>query len=216
MRLVGVVMGVLILDQVTKVMVRLQMMPGRSIALVGDWLKFTFTENPGMAFGINFGPAGLITAFSIVATVLIVIYLVSVRNGYVWYCVSLAGVLGGAIGNIVDRLFYGMIFDYASFFKGRVVDFIHLDLWTGFLPEFIPVLGGSYVSVFPIFNVADIGIVCGVAGILFFQKPFHLSMMEDTEVVEVQEEVLEEDVVESNSFEIESDLKTPASPQEEQ
>ncbi len=191
MRLAWVAAGVLILDQATKVIVRLRMVQGESIPLIGDWLKFTFTENPGMAFGINFGPAGLITGFSIVATALIVVYLFSVRNGYIWYCVSLASVLGGALGNIVDRLFYGQIYDYGSFFKGRVVDFLHVDLWTGFLPDLIPVMGGSYVSVFPIFNVADIGIVCGVVGIMMFQKQFHQSMASEVEEAAEQEEIAE-------------------------
>ena len=211
MRLACVVVGVLILDQVTKVMVRVQMIPGHTIALVGDWLKFTFTENPGMAFGITFGPAGLITAFSILATVLIAIYLYSVRYGYIWYCVSLSGVFGGALGNIVDRLFYGMVFDYAPFFKGRVVDFIHVDLWTGFLPDLIPVVGGSYVSVFPIFNVADIAIVCGVAGILLFQKPFQKGLMEKERKTQDQEA----EALETNSMAINasrSEMENPNPP----
>ncbi len=174
MRLFWIVAGVLVLDQVTKVVVRLNMDSGHigAIDLVGGWLKFTYTENPGMAFGINFGPAGMITAFSMIAAVMIVIYLVRVRDGYFPYIASLACILGGAIGNIVDRLFYGMIFDYGPFFQGRVVDFIHFDLWHGLIPASIPFIGGSYLSFFPIFNVADIGIVGGVMGILLFQKKF--------------------------------------------
>ncbi len=174
MRLFWIVAGVLVLDQVTKVVVRLNMDSGHlgAIDLVGGWLKFTYTENPGMAFGINFGPAGMITAFSMIAAVMIVVYLVRVRDGYLPYTSSLACILGGAIGNIVDRLFYGMIFDYGPFFQGRVVDFIHFDLWHGLIPASIPFIGGSYLSFFPIFNVADIGIVGGVMGILLFQKKF--------------------------------------------
>ncbi len=178
MRLFWIVSGVLVLDQVTKVVVRLNMDSGHigAIDLVGGWLKFTYTENPGMAFGINFGPAGMITAFSMIAAVMIVVYLVRVRDGYFPYTASLACILGGAIGNIVDRLFYGMIFDYGPFFQGRVVDFIHFDLWHGLIPASIPFIGGSYLSFFPIFNVADIGIVGGVMGILLFQKKFLIGM----------------------------------------
>ncbi|MCY3487403.1 MAG: signal peptidase II [Bacteroidetes bacterium] len=174
MRLFWIVAGVLILDQTTKVIVRTNMDPGHfgAIDLVGGWLKFTYTENPGMAFGINFGPAGLITAFSIIAATLIVIYMLRVRDGYLPYTASLACILGGAIGNIIDRLFYGMIFDYGPFFQGRVVDFIHFDIWHGQVSSSIPLIGGSYLSFFPIFNVADIGIVGGVIGILLFQKKF--------------------------------------------
>ncbi len=174
MRLFWIAAGILVLDQVTKVIVRLNMNQGYlgAIDLVGDWLKFTYTENPGMAFGINFGPPGLITGFSIVAAVMIGIYLFRIRGGYMPYTASLACILGGATGNIVDRLFYGMIFGYGPFFQGRVVDFIHFDIWYGLLPASIPLIGGSYFSFFPIFNVADIAIVGGVAGILLFQKRF--------------------------------------------
>ena len=181
MRLAWVVAGVLVVDQASKMAVRLNLEPRRSIGLLGDWLNFTFTENPGMAFGITFGPAGLITGFSIIATILIVVYLIHVRSGYGPYCISLACVLGGAIGNIIDRLLYGMIFDYAQFFQGHVVDFIHFDLWSGFVPPAVPLIGGTYLSLFPIFNVADIAIVGGVMGILLFQKQFHRSLADDEE-----------------------------------
>ena len=182
MRLLWTVATVLALDQATKVIVRLNMAmaPRRSVSLIGDWLRFTYTENPGMAFGITFGPAGLITAFSIVATALIVVYLFRVRHGYAPYCLSLAAILGGAVGNIVDRLFYGMIFGYAGFFEGRVVDFIHFNIWSGIVHESVPLIGGTYLALFPIFNVADIAIVGGVAGILVFQKQFHLRQLELT------------------------------------
>ncbi len=180
MRLLWIAAVVLVIDQATKVAVRLNMAmpPYRSIPLIGDWLKLTYTENPGMAFGITFGPAGLITGFAIIATILIIVYMYRVRNGYKPYRVSLAFIFGGAIGNIIDRLFYGMIFDYGSFFRGRVVDFIHVNVWNGFVPEAVPFIGGSHMALFPIFNVADIAIVGGVIGILVFQKKFHLQLLE--------------------------------------
>lgn len=174
MRLFWIAAGIFLLDQLTKVVVRLNMDLGHfgAIDLLGGWLKFTYTENPGMAFGINFGPKGLITAFSIIAATMIMIYLFRVRSGYFPYTASLACILGGAIGNIMDRLFYGMFFGYAPFFQGRVVDFIHFDIWTGRVPSSVPLIGDSYLSFFPIFNVADIGIVGGVIGILIFQRKF--------------------------------------------
>ena len=188
MRLFWIAAGILVLDQMTKVIVRLNMDQGQlgAIDLIGDWLKFTYTENPGMAFGINFGPPGLITGFSIVAAVMIAIYLFRVRGGYLPYTASLACILGGAIGNIVDRLFYGVIFNYGPFFQGRVVDFIHFDIWYGRVSSSIPFIGGSYLSFFPIFNVADIGIVGGVIGILIFQKRFlsRLHSEQSTEALE--------------------------------
>ena len=148
---------------------------GQQIHLIGDWLKFTYTENPGMAFGITFGPRGLVTVFSVIATFLITLYLFKVRKGYFPYRASLAFILGGAIGNIIDRVFYGAVFGGDSLFVGRVVDFIHVNIWSGFIPESLPVLGGTYLSLFPIWNVADMAIVCGVVGILYFQKKYHLS-----------------------------------------
>ncbi len=183
MRLLWIAAGVVLLDQTTKVVVRLTMAmpPYRSISLLGDWLKLTFTENPGMAFGITFGPAGMVTAFSIVATILIIIYLYRVRKGYAMYRASLALILGGAIGNIIDRMFYGMLFGYGNFFQGRVVDFIHVNLWSGYVPDAVPLVGGNYMALFPIWNVADMAIVVGVVGILVFQKKFHKILAEAAE-----------------------------------
>ena len=178
MRLLWIAAGILVLDQTVKVAVRTSMSISQSIPLLGDWLKLTFTENPGMAFGITFGPAGLVTGFSIIATILIIVYMYRVRKGYTPYRISLAMILGGAIGNIIDRLFYGMIFGYGEFFKGRVVDFIHFNIWNGFVPDGVPLIGGTYMALFPIFNVADIAIVSGVVGILVFQKKFHLQLAE--------------------------------------
>ena len=183
MRLLWIATGVVLLDQTTKVVVRLKMAtpPYRSISLLGDWLKFTFTENPGMAFGITFGPAGMVTAFSIAATLLIIVYLYRVRKEYAPYRFSLALILGGAVGNIIDRMFYGMLFDYGSFFQGRVVDFIHINLWSGYIPDTVPLIGGTYMALFPIWNVADMAIVIGVVGILVFQKKFHKMLAEAAE-----------------------------------
>ena len=183
MRLLWIAAGVVLLDQTTKVVVRLTMAmpPYRSISLLGDWLKLTFTENPGMAFGISFGPAGMVTAFSIAATILIIVYLYRVRKEYAPYRFSLALILGGAVGNIIDRMFDGLLFDYGNFFRGRVVDFIHVNLWSGYVPDTVPLIGGSYMALFPIWNVADMAIVVGVVGILVFQKKFHKILAEAAE-----------------------------------
>lgn len=183
MRLLWIAAGVVGVDQATKIVVhqKMSMPPYRSIDLIGDWLKLTFTENPGMAFGISFGPAGMVTAFSIVATILIIIYLYRVRKGYALYRASLALILGGAIGNIIDRMFYGMLFGYGNFFQGRVVDFIHVNLWSGYVSDAVPLIGGTYMALFPIWNVADMTIVAGVVGILVFQKKFHKILAEAAE-----------------------------------
>ncbi len=173
MRILWVTLLVVLVDQFTKVLVVQTMHLGESIPVLGDWLKLTYTENPGMAFGLSFGPPGTVAVLAIVATVLIAWYLYRIRDGYTPYRVSLAVILGGALGNIIDRLFYGLLYGYAGFFHGRVVDFLHIDLWRGYLPESIPIIGGTYVALFPIGNVADVAIVIGVVGLLLFQNEFH-------------------------------------------
>ena len=181
MRILWVSILVLALDQATKAAVVQLMHRGESIPLIGDWLKFTFTENPGMAFGIMAFPREATAVFSIIVTVLVLWYLYSVRSGYTPYIVSLALVLGGAAGNIIDRVFYGLILGYGDFFMGKVVDFIHVDVWRGYLPEVLPLVGGAYLPLFPIWNVADMAIVCGVVGILVFQRRFHRLAFEQPE-----------------------------------
>ena len=172
-RVLWITLVVVIIDQLTKIIVVNTMNRGDSIRIFGDWFRFTFTENPGMAFGIEYGPPALITIFSIAATGLIVLYLRKVGHLYVPYQISLALVLGGAVGNIIDRVFYGMILYDAPLFLGRVVDFIHFNVWRGYVADGVPVLGGKYLALFPIWNVADMAIVTGVIGILFFQRKFH-------------------------------------------
>jgi signal peptidase II len=184
MRLLWVTIGVVLIDQLAKATVLRTMYRGESIPLLGDWFKLTFTENPGMAFGISFGPPMMVTVFSIIATVLIIVYMYQVRNGYLPYKASLALVLGGAIGNIIDRVFYGVILGYGELFTGKVVDFIHVNLWRGYLPDGLPLIGGSYVALFPIWNVADMAIVAGVVGILVFQKTFHRLLVEEHEAAQ--------------------------------
>ncbi|MBO6577394.1 MAG: signal peptidase II [Rhodothermales bacterium] len=167
---------IVLVDQVTKITVLKNMDYGQSIPVIGDWLRLTYTENPGMAFGIELGAPALVTIFSIVATILIVVYLARVGRLYAPYRYSLSLVLGGAVGNIIDRVFYGAIWYDEPLFLGRVVDFIHVNLWRGHVPEAIPFIGGNYIALFPIWNVADMAIVTGVAGILIFQRSFHRAM----------------------------------------
>ena len=168
-----IVLSVILVDQICKIIVLNTMTLGMSIPLLGDWLKFTFTENPGMAFGMRFGPPAMITIFSILATFLIIIYLFKIGSIYRPYQTSLSFVLGGALGNIIDRVFYGAILYDEPLFLWKVVDFIHVNVWRGYVPDGIPFIGGSYMALFPIWNVADMSIVLGVVGILFFQKRFH-------------------------------------------
>ena len=178
MRVFWISVLVLLADQATKAAVLNFMYRQQSIALLGDWLRLTFTENPGMAFGITVGPPGTVTVLSIIATVLVAAYIYQVRDTYPPYRMSLSFILGGAIGNIIDRVFYGWWLGYGELFTGKVVDFIHVSLWQGFIPEVVPFLGGAYMELFPIWNVADMAIVCGVVGVLVFHHEFHERLIE--------------------------------------
>ena len=181
MRVLWIAVVIIIIDQATKLIVLQNMYVGQSIPLLGDWLKFTFTENPGMAFGITFGPKGFVSVLSITATLLIFLYLYRVRHSYSWYRMSIGCILGGALGNIIDRVFYGAIFYNGNLFTGHVVDFIHVNIWRGYVPESWPFIGGKYAALFPIWNVADMAIVLGVIGILVFQNKFQESILLEAE-----------------------------------
>jgi signal peptidase II len=179
MRVLWISAITILVDQIVKTIVVRVMDPRDSHSIIGEWFKFTYVENPGMAFGIEFGPPALISIFSIVATVLIMVYLYKVQTGYYPYRASLGLVLGGALGNIIDRVFYGAIYYNAPLFQGRVVDFIHIDVGRATLPAWIPGMGDKIIAFFPIWNVADMAIVLGVVGILIFQKAFHHGLIEE-------------------------------------
>ena len=174
MRVLWVTFFLVVADQVTKLVVKTEMALGESIPVVGRLFRFTFTENPGMAFGLTVGSKLFLTLFSVAATVLIFVYLRRVRWAPFGYRLALALVLGGALGNVIDRVFYGAAFGEcypsppgsARLFYGCVVDFLHVDLWQG------DVFGRS-IALFPIGNIADVAIMTGVVLILITQGRFH-------------------------------------------
>lgn len=136
-----------------------------SIKVFGDYVKITFVENPGMAFGIEVGESSklFLSLFSLIASIGIIFYLYKVRNQKFIVRLSLALILGGAVGNLIDRAFYGLFYDYAPVFYGRVVDFIHVDFF-----DFS--LFGHRFNSFPIFNLADSAVTCGVILLMIFHK----------------------------------------------
>ncbi|MFC5410535.1 lipoprotein signal peptidase [Larkinella bovis] len=172
------------LDQTVKLLVHFNMEPGFAgqIRLLGDWLKLHYVLNPGMAFGMQLGHEYgklLLSLFRLVAMVGIGWYLVHLAhrgapNGLLW---AMAMILAGAVGNVIDSTFYGVFLDNAPYgsttpwFHGQVIDMIFVDVWEGFLPDWIPIWGGQYYST-PIFNIADSCIFVGVCIILFFQRRF--------------------------------------------
>jgi signal peptidase II len=175
---------IIVLDQGIKIAVHTWMEPGYfgQIPLIGDFFKLHYTLNPGMAFGIQIGSIWgklILTTFRIVAMFGIGYYLhsLTVKNSPKGLLISVALILGGAIGNLIDSVFYGVWFNNApagapmSWFHGQVIDMFFADFYEGALPSWIPIWGGSYYST-PIFNFADAAIFCGVMAILFFQNTF--------------------------------------------
>jgi signal peptidase II len=174
LRVLYVTLFVVIFDQVTKFLVKglkieslgidiSGMSYGSSKQVFGNFVKFTFIENPGMAFGIDIGPKMFLTVFTIGASVLILYYIFKHRHDGMLIRLSLAFILAGALGNLVDRSFYGLIYGYAPLFHGRVVDFVQVEFWD------FTFLGKTYTT-WPIFNVADVSVTVGFLIILFFNK----------------------------------------------
>jgi len=196
---------IVLIDQITKILVKGISIPflginhqgmkyGESINVFGDIFKFTFVENPGMAFGIEVGDYAklFLSLFSLIASIGIVIYLYNVRNEKFLYRFSLALILGGAVGNLIDRFFYGVIYGYAPLLYGRVVDFLHVDTF-GFT-----IFGKTYDS-FPIFNVADSAVTIGVALILIFHKSIEKDRSKNKLEIENASEKLETQIEYGNT-----------------
>ncbi len=173
------VLLLLVVDQVVKVLVKTNMSIGQSIHVVGDWFQILFIENNGMAFGLQFGEGFGKLALSLCRLALIAVIIIYLRkllkrpdtpNGVLF---GLAAILCGAIGNEIDSIFYGVVFDYAPLFFGKVVDMLYFPVIDTTLPAGFPIWGGRHIIFFrPIFNIADSCITCGAIYLLLFQWKF--------------------------------------------
>ncbi len=189
---IAVILLVLIADQALKIWVKTHFQMNEEISLLGlNWAKLHFTENEGMAFGVKFGgDIGklLLTLFRIVAVGFIGYYLnlIIKQKAPKGLVISIALIFAGAVGNIIDSIFYGAIFTdsfgrvaemfpeeggYAPLLYGHVVDMLYFPLVKGYYPDWMPLLSGKYFAFFrPVFNLADSSITIGVLSILFFQR----------------------------------------------
>ncbi len=187
---------ILILDQLLKIWIKTSLMLGQEIHVFGNWFILHFTENNGMAFGLDipgeFGKISL-SLFRIIAVIGIAFFIRHlIRNkAHTGLIISVSLILAGAIGNIIDSAFYGIIFTdswgriaeifpknggYASFLHGRVVDMLYFPVIKGIWPDWFPFWGGqTFIFFRPVFNIADSSITIGVAVILIFQKRFFRS-----------------------------------------
>ncbi|MBQ7280120.1 MAG: lipoprotein signal peptidase [Bacteroidales bacterium] len=184
----AITVGVIIIDQIIKILVKTNMQIGESIPVFGSWFQILFVENEGMAFGMSFGGwVGklLLSLFRLIASAAIMWYLlVQVRKdkSSVGMSISLSLIFAGAVGNLIDCAFYGLIFDesyyhvaqlfppeggYAPFLHGRVVDMFYFPLVDTVLPSWLPIWGGQHFVFFnAIFNFADAAITIGVFWII--------------------------------------------------
>ncbi|MDT0685391.1 lipoprotein signal peptidase [Autumnicola psychrophila] len=181
---------VLLIDQISKIYIKTNFTLGEEVP-VFDWFRILFVENEGMAWGTKIpGTYGklILTLFRLVAIVGIGYWLWdSVRkNASKILITSIALIFAGAMGNIIDSVFYGIIFSdsygqvaefmpeeggYSTLFHGKVVDMLYFPLYEGYLPAWIPIWGGEYFTFFePVFNIADSAISVGVILLLIFNK----------------------------------------------
>ena len=191
--LLGIVL--VVIDQVIKVLVKTNMTLGESIPVLGNWFQLVFVENKGMAFGMAFGGVAgkyLLTLFRIVLFAVLCWWINKLLRRSVipskvepvptGVLVGLTLITAGAFGNIVDCLFYGLIFNestfttvatlggsYAPFMQGKVVDMFYFPLWTW--PDWVPGLGG-HIFFEPVFNFADSCVTCGAIYLILFHWKF--------------------------------------------
>lgn len=174
-----VILLILVVDQITKIYIKNHFILGEEVAVAGNWFKLHFTENYGMAFGLEFGgKAGKIflTLFRIIFVFAIGWYVAGMikKQAPLNYILAWSLIIAGALGNIIDSVFYGVWFGYDTWFHGRVVDMLYFPIIQTTIPEWFPFWAGEEFEFFrPVFNIADSSISIGFVMILFFQKSYN-------------------------------------------
>lgn len=186
-----IIILVIIIDQALKIWIKTNMYLGESIRFT-SWFQLLFVENNGMAFGIELGSKIFLTVFRIIVASAVIYYIIKLRNRNdvskgLMACLAL--IAAGAAGNIIDCMFYGLIFNnpmppevavmfpegggYAPFLMGKVVDMLYFPLFSFDWPSWIPFIGGSHFLFFqPIFNFADAAISVGLIALIIFYSKF--------------------------------------------
>ena len=183
-----ILLSILIVDQVSKILVKTNMTLHESIEIF-SWFKIMFIENNGMAYGMELGSKLLLSLMRFVLIAILVQYVLrELRNNSRWgYIVCLVMIVAGAVGNMIDGMFYGVVFDasspytvstfvepgegYSSFLYGKVVDMLYFPIIDTVLPDWVPFYGGEpYVFFSPVFNIADSSISVAVALLLLFYR----------------------------------------------
>lgn len=199
---------------------------GQEFSVFDNWFIIHFTENPGMAFGFQFsGTYGklILSLFRLVAISVLIVYMYNITRKKVskLVLISLSLILAGAIGNMIDSAFYGLIFSssnyfevaqflpadggYGTFLHGKVVDMLYFPVASGTYPTWIPILGGQDFQFFrPVFNIADSSITSGVLLMVLFQKQFfgkkHVHSEDQSEVSDSNKESNQPDNSSESTF----------------
>ncbi len=176
---------VLLADQISKIWIKTNMFLGQEFKVIGEWFIIHFTENNGMAFGLEFGGEFGKLALSLfrifaVAGIAYGLHHMIKHKYHRGLILNVSLVFAGALGNIIDSVFYGIIFKYETLFHGRVVDMLYFPILKGIYPSWFPFWAGEQFEFFrPVFNLADTAISVGVIMILIFQKTYFKEEVKD-------------------------------------
>lgn len=193
---------ILLIDQIIKIYIKTHFFLGQEFPVFSNWFIIHFTENNGMAYGMELGGEFgklLLSSFRIIAIGGIGWYLydLTTKNADKFYITCIALIFAGALGNIIDSAFYGVLFSdsgydiarflpeeggYANFLHGKVVDMFYFPIIQGHFPAWVPFWGTeNFIFFRPVFNIADVSISIGVAMILINQKRFFSKQSSDTD-----------------------------------